>query len=250
MQIDAFLRLTNADDQMVEGESTDLSYAKHIEIRDFALCSGSSEAQVSLGDIGADHQTQLVMEMWDKAQAMQERIKQRQDREREKQEKIEEEIKQRAKRGIKSTLQEVSDYVARRIAKQAVPVKKDVSQDNLGFQIKKDVDSASADLFQAYCATVIQPNPNKQYRKLGQFATAEVTLRKMFDGKARPYLFCSFRDVTIDSYSVSFDSSRGHMMETVTFKFNTYRMKYQSQTAEGKAGTASDISGTVTGKTE
>lgn len=248
MALDAFLRLTNAADQMVEGESSDVSYAKHIEIFDFNLCSGS-DVEVTLGEVGGDFATELAVRAWARTNAARDALqRQAEEKERQKQEKQLADKLQRANASFQSPLQQVTTQVAQETAKKGAKPVSLLGQNSMGFQIRKDVDASSADLFQAYCSTVIHPNPTPKFRKMGHFASAEVTIRRMFEGKARPYLFCSFHDLAIDAYNLSFDSGRGHMVETVTFKFVEYRMKYQAQTGEGKAGKISDISGSVAAK--
>lgn len=234
--IDAFLVLKTADgSSTVEGESSDSKFPKAIEIRDF-----------SFGD-------KAELEM--KPQAPED-DKEQQDKD--KQERMLQEMlaKQRAggqnlnghpapprppkpPGGRPMTLADLKANVSG-LNGQFDKDNEGVAGRRLQFSILKDVDAASADLFQAACATAIKEQTDDN-RKIGEFASAEVVLRKMFGDAPAPYFTCTFKKVVITSYNIAFDSSRSHLYENVTFLFEEYKVEYQAQAEGGTKAAANPI---------
>jgi type VI protein secretion system component Hcp len=252
--IDGYLRLMNADGQPIEGESTDHNFAKYIQIYEFGLCPSASDAEVALGDIADDARTTMLLDVYDKMKRWDEQKEKIQKRKEEQERLQRQAIAQRMQQRSLSGLDLVTRVVADKAADHVAKAQAETGDSRLSFKISKDVDSASADLFQGYCSTVFQPNPNKQYRKLGEFKKAEVSLRKMFDVATGttvplPYLVVTFTDVAIDSYALSYNSSRFHMTETIVFKFVAYRMQFTPQDRTGETANPGLIaSGTLARK--
>lgn len=250
--LDAYLLLKNDSDQPVEGESTDKGFERTIEIRDFSLGeratgTGPSILPTATDDGGegptavagqieeavTDVRSQFVAELQKAAAANLKR----------------QEIRKKTGSSFETSLMKAKDLVTEELLKRTPDPGVDPGGDRLTFKVTKDVDAASADLFQAYCATARQPNPDPTYRKMGEFKTAEVTIRKMFAGVPKPFLICTFSDVSITAYDLTFDSGRIHVTETLTFKFVRYKVRYQSQDATGQAGALTpETSGSVGAK--
>ncbi len=252
--LDAYLLLKNDSDQMVEGESADQGYERYIEIRDFslgekAMSSGSYQPPLveestdtspvvgRIEDAVGDVRSQFLAELQKVSAANLERQQKR------------EEIRRKTGQSLQTGMMQAKSLVMEELRKRVPDQGTETTGDRLTFKISKDVDAASADLFQAYCSTLRQPTPKVEYRRMGEFKSAEITLRKMFAGTPKPYLICLFSDVSISAYDLSYDSGRTHLVETVTFKFVRYKMRYQSQDRTGTAGALNpETSGSIGAK--
>jgi type VI protein secretion system component Hcp len=103
---------------------------------------------------------------------------------------------------------------------------KDLSeQEACQFQIIKQLDWSSADLFQAYCSV---QNPEKKI----VFESAVLSLRKTTGGKEATYLEFHFTDVAVAQYTLEI-SSDAKFRETISFSFGACRMEYKPQTKTG-----------------
>ena len=96
------------------------------------------------------------------------------------------------------------------------------------FQITKEMDLSSPDLFRAYCSS---QDPEKR----DVFDSGTVTLRKA-TGKARAaFLTYTFNDVIVTSYSLDIGGDASPK-ETVVFSFARVRVEFRPQKATGGMG--------------
>lgn len=103
---------------------------------------------------------------------------------------------------------------------------KDLSeQEACQFQIIKQLDWSSPDLFQAYCSV---QNPEKKV----VFESAQLTLRKTTGGNQGAFLDFHFQDVAVAQYTLEV-SSDAMFRETIHFSFGACRMEYKPQTKAG-----------------
>lgn len=109
---------------------------------------------------------------------------------------------------------------------------KDLSEeDACQFQIIKQLDWSSPELFQAYCSV---QHPEKKI----VFDSAQVSLRKTTGGaKSETYLEFHFEEVAVASYTLEI-SSDAQFKETINFSFGRVRMEYKPQTKTGSLETA------------
>jgi len=103
---------------------------------------------------------------------------------------------------------------------------KDLSeQEACQFQIIKQLDWSSPDLFQAYCSV---QNPEKKI----VFDSAQLSLPKTTGGKHATFLDFHFSDVAVASYTLEV-SADAMFRETISFSFGAVRMEYKPQTKTG-----------------
>ncbi len=108
---------------------------------------------------------------------------------------------------------------------------KDLAEvDACQFEITKQLDQSSPDLFRAYCSS-----HSLATREV--FETGVLTLRKATGGTRQPYLVFNFSDVVVVGYTLQIDSS-AFPRETVTFSFAKVKMEYKPQKDDGTLGTA------------
>jgi type VI protein secretion system component Hcp len=106
--------------------------------------------------------------------------------------------------------------------------KKKPPADPMGFtfKISKEVDSATPQLFRAYCEHAAgKPKP---------FDTAVVTLRKAGGKEPQVFMVLEFGEVLVCSFSINAGSANSLPEEKVEFTFKKYvRYRYQPQTGDG-----------------
>jgi type VI protein secretion system component Hcp len=103
---------------------------------------------------------------------------------------------------------------------------KDLSEEEAcQFQITKQLDWSSPDLFQAYCSV---QNPEKKI----VFDSAVVSLRKTTGGDLATFLEFHFSDVSVASYTLEV-SADAMFKETISLSFGRCRMEYKPQNASG-----------------
>jgi len=255
--IDAFLELKDFAGKLVEGESHDAAFPKRIEIHEFSLGYGRAAGEDDPTDEAAkdaksaEKEMTGLVKMWEK---LKEKVKETEEK------KAVTTALDKAGdvQSLIGKLQKDLDEVQAKKKKKAgtepapeptpapTPAKKaDKAADQLTFSIGKDFDTASPDLFQAYCWTQSPREAREKHKQLGRFQSANVYVRKMLDGKPEPYLICSFREVEVYDYSLKFDSGRNGLAEDVTFKFIDYRVWYRAQNDDGSKGPDTSIEGTT-----
>ena len=107
---------------------------------------------------------------------------------------------------------------------------KDLAEvDACQFEITKQLDLSSPDLFRAYCSS-----HSLATREV--FETGVLTLRKATGGTRQPYLVFNFNDVVVVGYTLQIDST-AFPRETVTFSFAKIKMEYKPQKDDGTLGT-------------
>lgn len=252
--IDAFLELYDANDELIQGESSDEAFPHRIEVDDFSLGDGSardddeaSPGQTVAKTQDADERMKKVLDALNKLSGSKELVP----------------ADKRVVTNALTDAGEVSDLIKdlKKKAGVAADAKDKKAEggeaaagksggERLTFSVSKDIDAASADLFQAYCRTQVHAEPlDAADRKIGRFTRAVVTIRKLFGGDPHPFLVCTFNEVRLTSYALKYDTGRAILREDVTFKFVSYQMKYQVQTAAGTEGRVVMTDGTVGGKT-
>ena len=230
--LDGFLQLYTDDGALVEGECTDAAFTKSIEI-----------ASLTLGNPGKDED-----------EAEDEDAKKKAADNAKGKEKLAARFPAKQEAGYRSFAARVknkngssSDSSSTKGTDDTTDKKKKKkSEEKLSFTITKDIDAASADLFQAFCRkkSLKPPPAGSAEDKIGKFSTATVTLRKLFQGIAQPFLVVKFAHVVLASYKVSYDDS-GEPTETVEFVFEDYDIEYIAQTATGGRGRGTHREGTV-----
>lgn len=255
--IDGYLELYDADGELVAGEATDAVLPDRIEISDFSLGGGDRDRDTDAADKAASSAEDAEGRM-EKVIAALDRLSNERDREREPTKVAATALDDANKVAqlIQGLKQQISNGAKGREKKKKQDEDEDgekkgkkKGKDWLTFSITKEIDTASADLFQAYCRTQVHAEPaDPADRKIGEFKKAVVTLRKMFADDPHPYLICTFHDVRLVSYTLKYSSSRSTLEEDVTFKFISYQVKYQTQTGAGTEGRVFITDGTVGGK--
>ena len=100
------------------------------------------------------------------------------------------------------------------------------------FSIEKEIDSATTQLFQAYCD---HAKDTTNAKKDGVFSEGLVYLRKASGGKALKYVIFQFKEVYIKTWSLKNTDEDALPEETIEFCFKTCTIQYYPQTADGKA---------------
>jgi type VI protein secretion system component Hcp len=264
--IDGFLKLIDSNDALVQGESSDRKYPKLIEIYEFEFGDGVEGS----GGLDLDAASGTAGDVTERLKRVQTLLGQIGDKDK-KSGKSSHEL---AREALAQTNQAYDDVLKlraaldsaaddpkreeeRRKAREAAARAKEQGAKGknrwLTFSIEKELDSASADLFQAHCVAEAFKDSQKHqsgvsaYRSLSQFKTAEVYLRKMFAGVPAPYLTLKFTHVEIQSYSLGTQSDGTGMKESVGFRFKDFSVTYTPQLATGAADTDKVVSGSVRG---
>jgi type VI protein secretion system component Hcp len=136
-------------------------------------------------------------------------------------------------------------------APQAPPphgTSKPPKSEKLVFTIGKELDSSSPILFLAFCRSQVFREPvTDKANALNTFKTAVIDLRKTFDGQPRPYLVCTFKDVSLVSYKLQYDDGSSSLRENIQFKFASYEVEYKMQSAAGGVAQAQVVVGSLPG---
>ena len=113
----------------------------------------------------------------------------------------------------------------------------DDDQEFFTFTIKKDVDNASPQLYQAYCKnwTASTSHDPNQVKDDGKFASAKVTIRKSGGGSPIEYLVFEFREVWVKSWELKSDAEN-LPDEEIEFGFNAMQIRYYPQQSTGARG--------------
>jgi type VI secretion system secreted protein Hcp len=97
-----------------------------------------------------------------------------------------------------------------------------------GFTIEKEIDTASPDLFVAYC----QSFAAKEVSQIPAFTSAKLTLRKAGGTEPLKFFKMEFKKVYVTGYTLSTNED-GKSKEKVDFRFVACSMWYQPQQATG-----------------
>jgi len=98
--------------------------------------------------------------------------------------------------------------------------------DACNFQIVKQLDAASPNLFRAYCTT-----QDLEHREV--FESATISLRKATGGARLPFLKYTFNDVVVVGYSLEIGSDASPK-ETISMSFAKCRAEYKQQSKSGE----------------
>lgn len=244
--IDGYLQLYDAENKLVEGECQDAAFRRAIEIYDFSMGGAGSDRAKSKKAAQKDFDN------------IDDRVKQLKatlaklagDRNFEPSF-----VEGQAKSAIADTdrIRAYLDNVRAALLKGEEPPEPPPTpeggagvQKTLKFDCTKWADSASADLFQAFCRQcVTKLDADHTGYKLGEYKKAVVTLRKMFDNVALPYLQVTFKDVLLDDYSLKYDEGEGNLVEDVAFTFVEFDVEYFEQLPDGKRAKAVVASGSA-----
>lgn len=227
--IDGYLKLLDADGTFIAGESPDDILRNWISISEFSMGDGTGATSDDEEDDTTSKKKAKAEALAAKAQGLSSTKKGREvaklsssllaDLKTEKQQEEADKEEETSKKGQKLT-----------------------------FTVTKELDTASPDLFLAYCRTMAHKRPRSEAdNKVNQFHSAIVDLRKMFAGQPRPFMVCTFWDVTLMSYKLDYDSGSSLFTETVQFKFGMYQVEYKMQSAEGVTGKAKIVEGSLPG---
>jgi type VI protein secretion system component Hcp len=197
---DGFLQLVKSG-QPVAGECTDMDFPEAIEILSFKFGSMSGFADTDVKKVG------------DRRGVAQSRA---QDND--------------SSIGLASLFGDGDDSAAEYSDKELDQYQgKDLSEvEACNFQIVKEMDLSSPDLFRAYCSA--QDLENRDV-----FDSATIALRKA-TGKARAvFLTYVFNDLVVVGYSLEVGGD-ATPKETINFSFGKIRAEYKPQLATGKMG--------------
>lgn len=128
------------------------------------------------------------------------------------------------------------------------PETKPPKSEKLVFTVGKELDASSPVLFLAFCRSQVFRDPILDKKnELNTFSTVVVDLRKTFDGQPRPYLVCTFKEVSLVSYKLQYDDGSSGLRENIQFKFSSYEVEYKAQSEKGGVAKAQVVEGTLTG---
>ncbi len=221
--LDGFLELFDENGKPIKGESTDSLYLGQIQISDFGL--GDPAGAATDEEEGEDAKGKGKTPAG-KAPPVDERL-----------------AGMLPKKGPPDLLTKAKKTAWGEEEKGKDGEAKKKKGEELGFRVTKEIDTASPDLFLAFCRSQVHKPPKDDAdKKIGQYQKAVVRLRKMFVGGGHdamaptPYLVCTFEQVQIVSYSLKASEDDPHPKETIQFKFAGYQVEYTAQTAEGQKG--------------
>jgi type VI protein secretion system component Hcp len=138
--------------------------------------------------------------------------------------------------------------VAVQPAQSQHPTTQPPKSEKLVFTIGKELDASSPVLFLAFCRSQVFRDPVLDKKnELNTFSTVVVDLRKTFDGQPRPYLVCTFKEVSLVSYKLQYDDGSSALRENIQFKFSSYEVEYKAQSEKGGVAKSQVVEGTLTG---
>lgn len=108
----------------------------------------------------------------------------------------------------------------------------------IGFGVTKELDRASPALFNAYCVTYAKDKKEG----INYFPRVDVIFRKVGTGDPQEYTVFEFEGVLLTSYSLQIGDD-GAGKESVKFRFETCKMRYRMQEADGRLAASPEIKG-------